>query len=888
MLFRCISVQNFRKLASPAVIEGLGAGVTIIAGDNEEGKSTLLLAIRTGLFERHNLGGRAAEAMQPFGSTVRPQIGLDFEIDGESYSITKGFVHRPSALLITPGGKFEGPAAEERLAELLTFRVPLRGESRPEDRGILGLFWLEQGRVLEGGECGELGRSTLRSSLEQEVGDVLGGARGCRLIEAASARRDAWLTAKGRPRGELAGAIDEAESATKRATELEAERQTYDQEIENLARARRELARIDIDKVLEKARNALARADEQAETIEQLRQRDQAADQAVLLAEAQAENAREGWTRRLVLIEMSTDREKASKDAEAKVLALETETLCIVSRRNEAEVALLQAVEDRNIAEGRVALSQNWARVKTLDEEIAELDRQLQKLDALVAERTAAQHRFGEIKIDQRSFQQLQDLESAMREARAELGAIATRIRFSPSAAQEVRQNDKAIAVGEGIEVTEATRFTLEGFGRVDIEPGASELAGRRIRFDRAKTALSKALTAAAVTDLAQARRVLEERLKAGTVLREANRLIAALAPDGVAALQAGHGEKSAERLRLNEENGFPLAEHIGDPGTELRSLGSTGVREEAARKTLAAAEKEHHEHIIRMAVAGQTFESVQEAVAATRRQLETARAEASDADLQARLDTAQGSVTEKKLRKREAEDRLRAANPEEVQLRRDRAKAILREVEGDQRRLRDEVIGLESTLAALGKSGIGELLEEARAQAARAISRRDRLHADARAWDLLVSTLKSAERDAKEKFLEPILKTIDPFLRLLFPCARLALNEETLEISGITRDGREEPYAALSIGTREQLSILVRLAFAVYLREKGYPAAVILDDALVYADDDRFERMQLALRKAAETVQILILTCRPRDWRQFGAPIRRLADVTTGALELA
>ena len=219
MLFRRISVQNFRKLASPAVIEGLGAGVTIIAGDNEEGKSTLLLAIRTGLFERHNLGGRAAEAMQLFGSTVRPQIRLDFEIDGESYSITKGFVHRPSALLITPDGKLEGPAAEDRLAELLTFRVPSR-ESKPDDRGILGLFWLEQGRVLEGGECGELGRSTLRSSLEQEVGDVLGGARGCRLVEAASARRDAWLTAKGRPRGELAGAIGEAESAAKRAAEL--------------------------------------------------------------------------------------------------------------------------------------------------------------------------------------------------------------------------------------------------------------------------------------------------------------------------------------------------------------------------------------------------------------------------------------------------------------------------------------------------------------------------------------------------------------------------------------------------------------------------------------------------------------------------------------------
>jgi AAA domain len=888
MLFRCISVQNFRKLTSPAVIEGLGPGVTIIAGDNEEGKSTLLLAIRTGLFERHNLGGRAAEAMQPFGSTVRPQIGLDFEIDGESYSITKGFVRRPSALLITPDGKLEGPAAEDRLAELLRFRLTLRGESRPEDRGILGLFWLEQGRVLEGVECGELGRSTLRSSLEQEVGDVLGGARGCRLIEGASAKRDAWLTATGRPRGDLAAAIEEAESAARRVTELEFERQTYDQEIENLARDRRELARIDGDKVLEKAREALLAADEQAETIEQIRQQDQAAGQAVSLAEAQAENIRDRWARRLALIQMSTDREKISHHAATKLLALEAETQSLLSRRNEAEAALFKAVEDRNVAERRVAISQSWARAKMLDAEIAELDRRLRELDRLVAQRTAAQRRLSGIKIDQQSFDELQNLESVMREARAALGAIATRVRFLPLDGQRVTKNDEEIQVGESIEITEATRFTLAGFGRIDIEPGASELAARRARFEAAKIALSNALAAVAVTNLAQARSGLEERIEAETVVKEANRLITVYAPEGAGALGTALQEKSAERLHLNEANGFPLTRDIDDPGTEIQALVSTRAGEETARRALGTAEKEHQEHITQLAVAGQALATAQEALTAAKENLETARAEVSDADLRARLDGAHGSVTEKQHRKTEAEKRLLAANPEEVRLRRDRAEAALRTVEIEQRRLRDNVIGLESRLAALGKGGIGELLEEAREQAARAVFRRDRLQADARAWDLLVRTLRSAERDAKEKFLEPILKTIDPFLRLVFPCARLALNEETLEISRITRDGREEPYAVLSVGTREQLSILVRLAFAVYLREKGYPAAVILDDALVYADDDRFERMQLALRKAAETVQILILTCRPRDWRQFGAPIRHLADVTTAALELA
>ncbi|MGQ0595096.1 MAG: AAA family ATPase [Gammaproteobacteria bacterium] len=135
MYIRRIAVRNFRKLVTPVVIEELGDGVTVIAGDNEEGKSTLLEAIRAGLFERHTVTGRAVEVMQPFGSAVRPEIQLAFEIDGENYTITKGFAQKPSARLTTPNGMFEGPAAEERLAELLTFRVPQRRESKPDDRG---------------------------------------------------------------------------------------------------------------------------------------------------------------------------------------------------------------------------------------------------------------------------------------------------------------------------------------------------------------------------------------------------------------------------------------------------------------------------------------------------------------------------------------------------------------------------------------------------------------------------------------------------------------------------------------------------------------------------------------------------------------------------------
>ena len=87
-----------------------------------------------------------------------------------------------------------------------------------------------------------------------------GGDHGRKLLEAAKAKRDALLTATGRPRGELSAAIEEAEAASVRVDELGTERRAYDQEIDKLAQVRRELVRIKTDRVSEKAQGALTKA----------------------------------------------------------------------------------------------------------------------------------------------------------------------------------------------------------------------------------------------------------------------------------------------------------------------------------------------------------------------------------------------------------------------------------------------------------------------------------------------------------------------------------------------------------------------------------------------------------------------------------------------------
>ena len=79
------------------------------------------------------------------------------------------------------------------------------------------------------------------------------------------------------------------------------------------------------------------------------------------------------------------------------------------------------------------------------------------------------------------------------------------------------------------------------------------------------------------------------------------------------------------------------------------------------------------------------------------------------------------------------------------------------------------------------------------------------------------------------------------------------------------------EDFARLSGGTQEQLALLVRLAFARLLADTGSAAPLILDDALTNADDDRIMRMFAALQHAAQSHQVLVLTCRERTFESLG-----------------
>ncbi len=245
MIIHSLEVESFGALRS-VTIDHLAPGLNVIVGDNEAGKSTLLKALRAAFFQKHRQQSDTTRDFAPYDGAGRPQIALRFTIGGVDYALRKAFLTRPSAELSWPGGHLSGDAVEERLAELLRFSHPARQTAKTEHPGAFGLICVDQGRSPAGLDIGN-GRDLLAASLEGEVGDVVGGEHGRRMLAAARALQDRFWTAGLRTRSDSPLKLAEDEAASVLAA-LDAKRllyRHYQDKLERLADRRARLARYD-------------------------------------------------------------------------------------------------------------------------------------------------------------------------------------------------------------------------------------------------------------------------------------------------------------------------------------------------------------------------------------------------------------------------------------------------------------------------------------------------------------------------------------------------------------------------------------------------------------------------------------------------------------------
>ncbi|MEZ5825525.1 MAG: hypothetical protein R3C97_12540 [Geminicoccaceae bacterium] len=433
----------------------------------------------------------------------------------------------------------------------------------------------------------------------------------------------------------------------------------------------------------------------------------------------------------------------------------------------------------------------------------------------------------------------------------------------------------RELSISEPTDLVEPTRFTLEGFGDFHVIPGSEGLgerqrhwhdaeAKRRELFERTAVSSSDTLTRWPTAlghplnhraACSQERRALLGDRTTDSMEREAAALERRIeeAPAGPAVFDA---EIDPERLRAR------MAVDEEDLDRVERRLATHEHERQAVREALAV----NRSRLIDL-TAREKLE---------RETLTRSMAELADDDLEASLVQAREKHAGTATRHARLELALSDEDPAWLD---DQAAMLERAIEQivTDRRRRERVIeDLAIEIRHEGGDGIGERRDQAKAELEAAERELARVKREAEAAKLLHDLLQEERKRSRDLLTAPVRSRLEKHLPFVIPGARARIDAADFSLSDLERGEIAEPFDTLSIGTREQLSVMIRLAFAeLVLDRHGEAPPLILDDALVYADEERFDRMKTLLSRAGQSLQIIILTCRPRDYVGLGKSYR-------------
>jgi len=886
MYFKSIEVEQFRQFRDAVAVRDLTARLNVIAGPNEAGKSTLLQALRAVLFDRYT--GSVGERFRPYGAAVSPKVRLVFELDETEYRLTKVFSRRrdgEATLEASGGRRWEGPAAEDHLAELLGFSYASRGGSRPELQGLAGLLWVEQAGAYAPVTLTDQSRRQVHAVFEHDMRELLGGDRGEALHRRIETLREEYFTARGKPRGDYRRCEEQEAELRRELQAKQGELKAYEDKVDRLERLRTELLAYRRDRLLEKAEERVRSAQAAADRVEALRAQVQAGKEQLARTQAERSTARQAWDSRARLI----DEIEASRTAERTAAQAVDEQAAESRRRNDRLIELrneLSALETRRRdRDAELSLARDAEALAALEAEHRRLDARLRQARNADAERRRCLSERDAIRVTAELVTELKETERGRDLAAARLHAAATQVEYRLEPGAEVRLGGAPLTGDGSVSLARRTELRIRGIGRFAIIPGGEDLEVLQRGIEEAKHRLTQGLAAADVRDLAAAETLLHRRRDLDSRASQHAAILAGLTPEGLHTLEdrlsAIGAQRDSLRHKLGENAGRTF--RMDDLEREARTL-----QDQVAVIRGRVEDAEQGVQALRESLAGLRAEklSAERLVGRCASELEQARLQATDERLMKALAESEQAVGVKNRHLEAVTRTLEAEDPEVVESeveRSRRARAdIEQEIERHERRVRD----LEVELDALGQQGLAEAVASIAADHAFAALQLEQAERHARALDLLQRTLDAALRRAKEAVARPVTARLVPYLHRLIP-GTAPLVDEDLLLTGIERGGAIEDFEEhLSIGTREQLAVLVRLAYADLLGQAGEPVTLILDDALVNSDDERRERMKAILYQAAKRYQILLLTCHGREYRDTGGTFIRLENAlgTNGA----
>ena len=865
-----VRLANYRDVADNTV-EFPTAGVTIIEGANEIGKTCIPQAIDLILGKRDSSQAKSVKDAKPVHRDEAPEVEIELSSGDYRFVYWKRWLRRPRCTLAITAPRSEqltGREAHDRVEAILAETL---------DAQLWRALRIEQGAELE---LPTFNTPSLGRALDLAAGGAVTRGEDDDLWERITERRDRYWTATGKVKGERRQSGKGVEEAGDEVDKLERRLRDIEGDVEKAARLDAERPRlVAFQNEREKAEQDLTK---QRASADRFRNEVSRLEMAHREKEAQLERITDEQRRRQELVEdvdaRRTELVELEAEAQQAVPALEAARRLsedAQEAREKAYAAWLSAEEERSLAVSERDHYRRRNEVALLRERY---ERALIAQEALVG----AEAHLGSAKVDDHLSGRIENAHLALvrAEAAAKNAAVSVETTAEADVVVRIGEDRLSLAAGETAShvVTDQAEVVLPGVVRVRIQAGAesknllAELAEARREYERL-------CCQGGVGDLAGAQRKAEERRAAERRRGEAAKTI-----------RQELGDLTVEVLRqkidgLTERVDRHVAERVADqqfpPDIEAieqitveRSQHVTRRQAEYDRSkpTAVKAEASWREAELARAELRVRIENAISAREQAERRLTDVRSVRSDADLEGDRVTAQIQLDTARHSLAQANARLEDIDPDSLEARLENAAAARKRAVAALRDNEHAGIDLRSSLSVRGEEGLHTLLENAKSRLHHLRRGHESTESRARAALLLYTTFAERRQEARRRYRAPLRERIEALGRIVFgPDFGVELGDD-LEVTRRTLDGVTLDVDHLSAGAREQLGLLSRLACAIIVSPDGGGAPVIIDDALGWSDPDRLERVGAAIASAGRQCQIVILTCTPGRYAHVGS----------------
>jgi DNA repair exonuclease SbcCD ATPase subunit len=867
---------------------------TVVAGPNESGKSTLVEAIDRVLFHPYR-STRDVSRLKPRATGATPEVIIEFERNGRTHTLRKVFKGAKSVATLTDddGGEHHGEDADAHLRALLGLGDT--ASSKPSFGW--SHLWTHQGEAgddpMSPGSLGDVPRE-----LDRRLHSIAGtafteSARDGITSEKVAAAYEELFTTKGVKAG---SPLDTAMKDLVMARTAAAAAATMLAEFEDAAdTAMREQASIESHtERLAEAERALGETRPRVARIEQL-ETDLAHDRAAAETAKQEYDTLAEGDAEIVALGASIDGHKADLDPREKAIeALAERERTLRADVTQAASTISVAMNAHEKATTRSALVAKFVKLFALRHEHGELARARKQIDDLQGTIAAIDGRLRDLPVvDQESLTELEQTDRDLEIARGKLHAIATRIEVL-RADGPVAVDDAPLAVGDARTLTEATELRVGDGTAVLITPGdGGSLAALRIEVSTLEAKLGSQLARLGVLDVRKARAAYESRTsELAARERDAERI------------ELFGGDDTKKRLMSVAEEIENLAagialvvpqDFVAPVDADSLALAETGAEQalreagrglETARATVEQATQAAD-------AARQAWEGAESQVRDLRKTIQTLEFR------KAALETIHG-VDRKKLletraeRKKSAADAVTETDRALEKLDAASARADLERFERVVAQANQEIIAAterranaQGRLRTAGMSDLHGAKASADARVDLATRHHDEVSRRAEAVRHLHELFQRRRQAMADLVAAPLREKMVEYLDALFGtgCRVLFTREEQsfagFEVARPITGGLRFEFEDLSGGTREQVAAACRLAMAELLAGNGWGGAagekpclpMIFDDAFTSSDPERIKSVQRVLDLGARRgLQIIVLTCTPKEYGLFGA----------------